>query len=45
MIAGKISKAHNNIILSANLIKKTLQLSLSPAEEQVEQEFAKGRNS
>lgn len=44
MIAGKISKAHNNIILSTNLIKKTLQLSLSPAEEQVEQEFAKGRN-
>ena len=45
MIAGKISKAHNNIILSANLIKKTLQLSLNPAEEQVEQEFAKGRKA
>lgn len=44
MIAGKISKAHNNIILSANLVKKTLQLSLSPAEEMVEQEFDKGRN-
>lgn len=43
MIAGKISKAHNNIVLTANLIKRTLRLPLNPAEEQVEKDYAKGR--
>jgi DNA sulfur modification protein DndB len=45
MIAGKISKAHNNIILTSNLIKQTLGLPLNPAEEQVEADSAKGRNA
>jgi len=45
MIAGKISKAHNNIILTANLVKRTLHLPLNPAEEQVEKDFAKGRTA
>ncbi len=44
MIAGRISKAHNNIILTSNLIKQTVGLPLSPSEEQVEKEFAKGRS-
>jgi DNA sulfur modification protein DndB len=43
MIAGKISKAHNNIILTSNLIKTTVGLPLNPSEELVEQESAKGR--
>lgn len=45
MIAGKISKAHNNIILSGNLIKQTLGLPLNPTEEGVEAEYIKGRNA
>lgn len=45
MIAGKISKAHNNIILTSNLIKQTLGLPLNPNEESVESEAAKGRNT
>ena len=44
MIGGRISKAHNNIILTSSLIKQTLGLPLNPTEEQVEGEFAKGRN-
>ena len=43
MIAGRISKSHNNIILSSNLIKKTLALPLNPTEEAVEADFIKGR--
>jgi DNA sulfur modification protein DndB len=39
MIGGKISKAHNNIILTANLLKKSIGLPLSPQEEQVENQF------
>ena len=45
MIAGKISKAHNNIILTSNLIKQTVGLALNPTEELVETESAKGRTA
>lgn len=41
MVAGKINKGHNNVILTANLIKRTLGLSLNPKEEAVEAEFTK----
>jgi DNA sulfur modification protein DndB len=44
-IAGRISKAHNNIILTTNLIKKTLGLPLNPSEEQIESNSAKGRRA
>lgn len=43
MIAGKISKAHNNIILSANVIKKALGLPLNPKEEEVEMLYSRGK--
>ncbi len=45
MIAGKISKSHNNIILTSNLIKQTVGLPLNPSEELVETESAKGRTT
>jgi len=45
MIAGKISKAHNNIVLTCNLIKQTVGLPLNPSEELVEVESAKGRKT
>lgn len=41
MIAGKISKSHNNIILTANVIKRTLGVPLTPIEEEVESNFNK----
>ena len=38
-IAGRISKAHSNIILTGNIIKETLGLPLNPKEEATEEEF------
>src|SRR5581483_579765 len=43
MVAGKISKAHNNIILSANVIKRALGLSLNPKEEEIESLYSLGK--
>lgn len=43
MVAGKISKAHNNIILSANVIKKALGLPLNPKEEEIEMLYSRGK--
>lgn len=43
MVAGKISKTHNNIILTGNVIKRALQLPLNPVEESVEKRFVKAR--
>lgn len=45
LIAGKISKAHNNIILTSNLIKKTVGLPLNPSEKLIEIEAEKGRGA
>jgi hypothetical protein len=33
---GRVSKAHNNVILTAAVLKKTLGLVLSPEEKRVE---------
>ena len=43
MIGGKISKAHNNIVLTGNLIKKALGVPLNPKEEQVEMLYTRGK--
>jgi DNA sulfur modification protein DndB len=43
MVAGKISKAHNNIILSANIIKNALGLPLNPKEEEIEMLYSRGK--
>lgn len=43
MIAGKISKAHNSLILAGNVVKKALGLALNPVEEGVEKKFLKAR--
>jgi DNA sulfur modification protein DndB len=42
MVGGKVSTAHNNIILLTNRIKKILRLELEPEELQVEEAFLKG---
>ena len=39
MIAGKISKSHNSVILTTNHLKNTLGLKLTPEEMKVEKEY------
>lgn len=39
MIAGKISKSHNCVILTTNLLKKEFGLELTPDELRVEKEY------
>ena len=39
MIAGKISKSHNSVILTTNHLKNTFRLKLTPEEKKVEQEY------
>lgn len=40
MVGGRVSKAHNNVILTAAVIKKALELSLSPEDKRVEKHFS-----
>lgn len=42
MIGGRISKAQNNIVLTANVLKKYLTLPLALADKKVEEAFQKG---
>ncbi len=39
MIAGKISKSHNSVILTTNHLKNIFRLKLTPEEMKVEQEY------
>ncbi|NKE70127.1 DNA sulfur modification protein DndB [Candidatus Manganitrophus noduliformans] len=41
MIGGRVSKAHNNVILTAAALKLTLELPLSPEEKKVDSHFKK----
>src|ERR1700740_2690204 len=41
MVGGRVSKAHNNVLLTAIVIKRALGLSLSPEEQKVESNFGK----
>jgi DNA sulfur modification protein DndB len=43
MNAGRLSKRHVNVTLTANLVKQHLGLPLSPDEEELEREFLKTR--
>ena len=42
-IGGKVSKAHGSVVLTGNLIKRSLGLPLTGDEERVERDFAAGR--
>ncbi|CAB5161330.1 DNA sulfur modification protein DndB [Olavius algarvensis associated proteobacterium Delta 3] len=42
MIGGKVSKAHHNVTLTTNAIKKHIGISLSPDEYRVEEAFNRG---
>ncbi len=41
MVGGRVSKAHNNVLLTAAVLKKAIGLSLSPEEKRVEAHFNK----
>lgn len=41
MVGGRVSKAHNNVILTSVVLKKALGLPLSPEEKRVENHFAR----
>ena len=44
MNAGRLSKRHVNVTLTANLIKSTLGIALTPVEEDIELQFKAGKN-
>lgn len=43
LIGGRLSKAHNNVILTANIIKMNLHLPLTQEEQKVEKLYAKAQ--
>lgn len=45
MVGGTLNKSQQNVILTANIIKKVLGLSLDPQEEVVENNYVKGRTN
>lgn len=45
MVGGRVSKAYNNVLLTAVLLKRTLGLRLTAEEEKVEKLFNRGRQS
>lgn len=44
MIGGRISKATQNVILTTNIIKKHLNMPLSPEEQRIEDAFSRGKH-
>ena len=44
MIGGRIQKGSNNVILTANYLKKKLGIELSPEEQRTEDAFKRGDN-
>jgi DNA sulfur modification protein DndB len=44
LVGGQVSKAHQNVILTANAIKNHLGLALSPEEQRAEDAFRRGNN-
>ena len=43
LIGGRLSKAQNNVVLTANVLKRVLGLRLTPAEKRVEDLYEQGR--
>ena len=42
MIGGRVSKAGHNVLLTTNVVKRTLGLPLTPEEQRVEDAFCRG---
>jgi DNA sulfur modification protein DndB len=45
LVSGRVSKAHTQVILTTNLLKLRLGLTLSPEEQRIEREFSSRRSS
>ena len=43
LVAGRVSKAGNNVILTTNVVKRALELPLTPEEERVEAALKRGK--
>jgi DNA sulfur modification protein DndB len=43
LIGGRLNKAQNNVLLTANVVKRTMGLPLAPSEEIVEEMYAKSK--
>jgi hypothetical protein len=43
MIGGRVSKAQNNVVLTANLLKKFVHVALSADERRVEELYGRAR--
>jgi DNA sulfur modification protein DndB len=41
MVGGRVSKAHNNVLLTASVVKRALGVALSPEEQRVESNYSK----
>jgi DNA sulfur modification protein DndB len=44
MLGGRVQKAEQNLTLTTNLVKKFLNLDLSPEERRMEEAYLRGRN-
>jgi DNA sulfur modification protein DndB len=44
LIGGRLNKSENNVVLTANVIKRQLGLPFSPTEEKVEQNYVRATN-
>lgn len=43
LIGGRLSKAKNNVVLTANILKHKLGLPLDPKEQEIEDKYAQGK--
>lgn len=44
MVGGRLSKAESNVVLTVNVIKKHINLDLTPEEQRIEDAFLRGDN-
>ena len=45
LIGGRVSKSHQNVLLTSAVIKREIGLELNPEEEKLDQAFRKGQNN
>ena len=43
LVAGRVSKAGNNVVLTTNVVKRALGVPLTPEEDRVERAFRRGK--
>lgn len=45
LVHGRVSKAHDSVVLTANVLKSTLDVSLTTREKQLEDSYERGRKA